>query len=96
MKCDDPRPESTRHSDQDLKSQSIKNQGIEESRAPLSPPLTARTTDTEGNQRHAKSDLPSDDEHSKKFGPHKAPKVSRIEDIKEIVRKRIEEANQQH
>ena len=40
-------------------------------------------------------DLLSDDEHSENSGPHEAPKIPRIEDIEKIVRRRIEEANQE-
>ena len=53
------------------------------------------TTYTKSKQRRSRSDLPSDDEHSENFDPHKAPKVPHIKDIEETVRKLIQEASQQ-
>lgn len=60
------------------------------------PVITSHRGDhpTESNQRRVRSD-PSDDEYSENFSLHKAPKVSRIENIEGIVRRQIEEVSQQ-
>ena len=76
------------------KSQSTRNQRAEGSRTPPSPPGTARATRTESSWRRNRTHSPSDNQHSENSGSYKAPKVSCIEGIEEIIRKRIEDASQ--
>jgi len=76
------------------KAQSTRNHEKEESWAPPSPPRVTDTTRTKSSRRRSSSADPSDDEHSDSVGLHKAKKIPCIEDITELVQKRIEEANQ--
>ena len=76
------------------KSHTTRNQRAEGSHTPPSPPSTARDAHTERNWRHSRTHTLSDSKHSENTGSYKAPKVPRIQDIEEIVRKRIKEASQ--